>query len=386
LLYLDGNSLGRLPKRTVAAMATTVEDEWGVGLVRSWRTDWVGLPVRVGDQLAPLLGAAAGEVLISDQTSLNLFKLAAAALENTGRPDVVTDGTNFPSDLYILEGVAAAGGGRLRVLDTAPGDAPDPDGIAAMLDESVGLVSLSHVDYRSSARADMAAITAVAHHAGALALWDLSHSVGIYPVDLSGTGADLAVGCTYKYLNGGPGAPGFLYVRSELHDTLDQPIHGWFGHADQFAFDGEYEPAAGIVRFSVGTPPIVSLRGTEAGIAVTSEAGIPAIRAKSIALTSLIIDLYDEHLAGLGFDLLTPRHPELRGGHVGLGHVAAWQITQALLAREVIPDFRAPDVIRLGPAPLYTRFVDVWDAVDVLADVVHSGAYRTYPEAKHIVT
>ena len=386
LLYLDGNSLGRLPKRTIATMALTVEKEWGAGLVRTWRTDWVSLPARVGDRLAPLVGAGPGEVLISDQTSLNLFKLASAALEYTGRPDVVTDTSNFPSDLYILEGVVGARGGQLRVVAAEESAAAMADEIAGALDESVGLVSLSHIDYRSSAVADMAAITAVAHTKGALALWDLSHSVGVYPVDLGESAADLAVGCTYKYLNGGPGAPGFLFVRGDLQDTLRQPIQGWFGHSDQFAFDPEYRPAHGIARFSVGTPPIVSLRGTEMRIELTGEVGIAAIRAKSVALTGLLIDLYDETLASLGFTLITPRRPDRRGSHVGIAHPSAWQITQALLDGGVVPDFRTPDVIRFGLAPLYTRFVDVWDAMEVLVDIMHTESYLDYPLLRHPVT
>ncbi len=386
LLYLDGNSLGRLPKRTIAAMGRTIEKEWAGGLVRSWRTEWVSLPGRVGDRLAPLVGAAPGEVLISDQTSVNLFKLATAALDYTGRPDVVTDSSNFPSDLYILEGVAAARGGRLRLVAPEASAAAKADNIAAALDESVGLVSLSHIDYRSSAVADMAAITAATHTAGALALWDLSHSVGVYPIDLGESGADLAVGCTYKYLNGGPGAPGFLFVRGDLQDELRQPIQGWFGHADQFAFDPEYRPAHGIARFSVGTPPIVSLRGTEAGIELSGEVGISAIRAKSVALTSLLIDLYDAALASLGFTLITPRRAGGRGSHVGIAHPSAWQITQALLDGGVVPDFRAPDVIRFGLAPLYTRFVDVWDAMEVLVDIMQTRRYLDYPLERHAVT
>ena len=386
LLYLDGNSLGRLPKRTVRAMARTIENEWGTGLVRTWRTNWVGLPGRVGDRLAPLVGAAAGEVLIADQTSLNLFKLASAALNHTGRPDVVSDASNFPSDLYILEGITDARGGRLRLLDSDEFAAPNIRDVAAAVDESVGLVSLSHIDYRSSAVADMALITTATHDAGALALWDLSHSVGVFPVDLGGTDADLAVGCTYKYLNGGPGAPGFLFVRRDLQEALRQPIQGWFGHTDQFAFEPEYRPARGIARFSVGTPPIVSLRGTEAGIEITGEVGIAAIRAKSAALTGFLIDLYDEALASLGLTLITSRDPGSRGGHVGVAHPSAWQITQALVDRDVVPDFRAPDVIRIGPAPLYTRFVDLWDAVEALADIVRTEAYRNYPKARHRVT
>jgi len=386
LVYMDGNSLGRLPRRTIDALSHTIETDWGVGLVRSWRTNWVHLPAAVGDKLSELIGAESRETLVSDQTSLNLFKLASAALDATGRSDVVSSASNFPSDLYILDGIASARGGRLRLVDDDGSSAPDPRSIAGALDATVGLVSLSHVDYRSSALADMATITAVAHDADALALWDLSHSVGVYPVDLQGTGADLAVGCTYKYLNGGPGAPGFLYVRRSLQERLDQPIHGWFGHNDQFAFARDYEPAAGIARFAVGTPPIISLRGAEIGIDLVGEVGIGAIRAKSVALTSLLKELIDADPRLEGFTVISPHDADRRGGHVGVSHPSAWQIAQALLDRDVIPDFRAPDVIRLGPSPLYTSFVDVWDAVDVLGDIAATASFENYPEQRHIVT
>lgn len=383
LIYLDGNSLGRLPKTTVAALSAAVETEWGEGLVGSWLEMWLALPHTVGNRLAPLVGAAEGEVLISDQTSVNLYKLASAALDSTSGKDILSSESNFPSDLYILEGVARAAGGRLRLV---PRSAETAESISAGLDERVGLVSLSHVDYRSGALADLAAITSVAHDRGALALFDLSHSVGVVPVMLGAVGADLAVGCTYKYLNGGPGAPGFLYVRRDLQEELRQPIQGWFGHDDQFGFDQDYRPASGIGRFAVGTPPILSLRGTEAGIRVTARAGLEAIRDKSVQLTSYLTDLFDDHLARQGFALGSPRDPTRRGGHVAVRHPAAWQITQALVDQGVVPDFRSPDVIRFGPAPLYTRFTDVRDAVETVAAIVDSKAYEAYPAQRAAVT
>lgn len=386
LLYLDGNSLGRLPTRTVSAIERTVRDEWGSGLVSSWRTRWMDLPFRVGDDLAPLIGAGPGEVVVCDQTSVNLYKLAWAALDHTGRVDIVSDGANFPSDLYILEGLAAARGGRLRVVGADGSDPARTSEVIAAVDGRVGLVALSHVDYRTGAIADMAAITAATHDAGALALWDLSHSVGILPVDLHGHDVDLAVGCTYKYLNGGPGAPAFLFVKTPLQQRLVQPIHGWFGHADPFAFEPAYRPVPSVARFTVGTPPIVSLRGAAEGIALTRRVGTGPIRNKSVALTGLLIDRFDERLAPLGFRLVSPRDPVRRGGHVGIAHSAAWQINQAVLERDLVPDFRAPDVIRLAPVPLYTRFVDVWDAVEIIADVVASGAFRDFPEQRDVVT
>jgi kynureninase len=386
LIYLDGNSLGRLTVGGVEHIETTLHDEWGRGLVRSWRTEWIGLPEQIGDRLAPIIGAAPGEVLITDQTSVNLFKLASAALTATGRSDIVSDESNFPSDLYVLGAVARAAGGRLRRASVDPAIGPTTSDLAPLLGGEVGLVSLSQVGFRSGARADLAEITALAHSAGALALWDLSHSAGVVPVGLNTNNVDLAVGCTYKYLNGGPGAPAFLYVRTDLQERLTTPIPGWFGHADMFAFESGYSPAASIRRFAAGTPPILSLRGAQAGIALSAAAGIQAIRAKSVRLTELLVERFDARLAILGFTLGSPRDPDRRGGHVSLLHQDAYRITQALIARNVIPDFRAPDTIRLGLAPLYTTFAEVWDAVEAIAAVVESGAHRHYPAEPDGVT
>lgn len=386
LIYLDGNSLGRPTVDGVALIEEAMHKEWAHGLVRSWRRDWISLPEQVGDMLAPIIGAGPGEVLIADQTSVNLFKLATAALKATGRSDILSDDSNFPSDLYVLDAVARAAGGRLRASPVDPIAGPSVDDLGPLLDDQVGLVSLSHVGFRSGALADMGAITAMAHDAGALALWDLSHSAGVVPVGLNAHDIDLAVGCTYKYLNGGPGAPAFLYVRSDLQERLATPIPGWFGHADMFAFDPTYSPAPGIRRFAAGTPPILSLRGAQAGISLSAEAGIEAIRAKSVELTEFLIARYDTRLADLGFTLGSPRDPNRRGGHVSLLHSDAYPITQALIDHNVIPDFRAPDTIRLGLAPLYTTFTEVWDAVEAIADVVGSGAYRDYPTEPEGVT
>ncbi len=386
LVYLDGNSLGRPTVDAVERIKTTLHDEWGRGLVRSWRREWIGLPEQVGDLLAPIVGAAPGEVLISDQTSVNLFKLASAALAATGRTDIVSDDSNFPSDLYVLDAVARAAGGCLRIASTAQSTGPTVDDLSPLLNQHVGVVCLSHVGFKTGAIADVDAITAVAHDAGAMVLWDLSHSAGVVPVSLNAHDVDLAVGCTYKYLNGGPGAPAFLYVRRDLQERLATPIPGWFGHADMFAFDPTYSPAPGIRRFAAGTPPILSLRGAQAGIALSAEAGIEAIRAKSTRLTDFLIACYDARLAELGFALGSPRDPDRRGGHVSLHHPHAYPITQALIDRNVIPDFRTPDMIRLGLAPLYTTFTEVWDAVEAIADVVESVGYRGYPAEPEGVT
>ncbi|NNL12778.1 MAG: kynureninase [Acidimicrobiia bacterium] len=386
LIYLDGNSLGRLPKATVDRVRATMAEEWGDGLVRSWRSGWMAEPGSVGARLAPLIGADPDEVLLTDQTSLNLYKLASAALAHQApRSTVLTDSGNFPSDIYVLSGVAGAAGGSVRMVGADP-VAPSTSAIEAALDDQVGLVSLSHVNFKSGALLDMSSITTAAHEAGAMVLWDLSHSVGAVPIDLRGSGVDLAVGCTYKYLNGGPGSPAFLYVARHLQDTLVQPIHGWWGQEDMFGFGLKYQPAPGMDRFATGTMPILSLAGAGVGIDLTAEAGIDRIRSKSVALTSLIVDLFDELPAGYGFSLGSPRDDGVRGSHVSLRHPDGYRITQALIERNVIPDFRAPDVVRLGAAALYTRFVDVWDAFERLREIMESGAHEEFTDERSGVT
>lgn len=388
LLYLDGNSLGRLPRRTVARLERVVRDEWGGELVRAW-SHWIRLPRDVGDLIGRhLVGAADSQVVVADSTSVNLYRLAAAALAH--RPDrgvVVTDDDNFPTDRYVLAGAAAERGRELRLLHTDPDEGVDPDALAAAVDDDVALVSLSHVAYRSGALADMAAVNEVAHRRGALVLWDLCHSAGAVPVELDAAGTDLAVGCTYKYLNGGPGSPAFLYVRRDLQARLANPVQGWFGQRDQFAMDPAYEPVADIGRFLVGTPPVLSVVAVEEGVRLLAEAGIDRLHEKAMALTDYLIALADTRLAGRGFEVASPRDPRRRGGHVTLHHPQAWQISQALVAEaKVVPDHRTPDRLRLGPAPLYTRFTDVWDAVDRLVTLVDSGAHETYPAALSEVT
>jgi kynureninase len=388
LIYLDGNSLGRLPAATAGRIQGAIAGEWGVGLIRSW-SEWVDLPRRVGDAIATgVLEARPGEVLVGDSTTVNLYKLAAAALD--ARPDrrvIVTDDDNFPTDLYVLQGLATARGLELRVVHTDVDAGPDLDVLAAALDSEVALVSLSHVAYRSGALLDMAAITAAAHAAGALTLWDLSHSAGSVPVPLTSSGADLAVGCTYKYLNGGPGAPAYLYVRSELQNQLQQPIWGWFGQRHQFAMGSAYDPLDGIERFGVGTPPVLGLYGVEEGVRLLAEAGVARLRGKGAALTSYLVELADAWLAPLGFRLASPRDAERRGAHVSLYHPQAWQVCQALIERgRVIPDFRTPDRLRLGLAALTTSFADVWDACDRLRRLVEAGAHLDYPAERARVT
>lgn len=343
-------------------------------------------PAEIGARLAPLIGAHPDEVLMTDQTSLNLYKLAVAGLAfQAPRSTVLTDSGNFPSDIYVLNGVAQQAGGSVRMVGADP-VAPSTSAIAAALDEQVGLVSLSHVNFKSGALLDMASITRVAHDAGALVLWDLSHSVGVVPVDLHGSGADLAVGCTYKYLNGGPGAPAFLFVARELQEKLAQPIQGWWGQENMFGFDLDYRPAAGMARFATGTMPILSLIGADVGVDISVEAGIDAIRTKSRALTALMVELFDELPVEYGFSLGSPRAAEQRGGHVSLRHQDGFRIAQALIDRGVVPDFRAPDVIRLGAAPLYIGFVEVWNAFARLRDIMDTGGHLDFPAEPSGVT
>ncbi|MFL6131090.1 MAG: kynureninase [Mycobacteriales bacterium] len=380
LRYLDGNSLGRLPRATVDRLATVVREEWGRGLIRSW-TSWMSLCRDVGDLIATaVVGARPGEVVVSDSTTVNLYKLAAAALDaRPGRTVVLATADEFPTDRYVLQGLCSARGLALREVESDIDAGVSVASVRAALDRSVALVCLSHVAYRSGALADLPAITAAAHEAGALVLWDLSHSGGSVPVDLAGAGADLAVGCTYKYLNGGPGAPAYLYVRTDLQDRLRQPVQGWFGTVDQFGMGPAYEPAAGIDRFLVGTPPVLGMAAVQEGVRLTAEAGIDRLRDKGVAMTSYLVSLADEWLAPLGFRLASPRDPALRGSHVSLYHPQAWQVSQAMVDRGVVPDYRTPDRLRLGPAPLTSRFVDVHDALATARSIVLAGEHLGYP-------
>ena len=380
-IYVDGNSLGRLPVAAREALAARVE-EWGERLVTAW-PDWIDLPREVGDLLArAALGARPGEVVVSDSTTVNLYKLARAALAVREGP-VVTDAANFPTDRYVLEGL----GRELLLFEADPVEGPAVEDVERACAGGAALVCLSHVAYRSGALADMRAITEAAHAAGALVLWDLSHSAGSVAVELEASGVDLAVGCTYKYLCGGPGAPAFLYVRSELQERLRSPIQGWFGQRDQFEMGQRYDPEPGIARFLAGTPPILDLTAVRAGVELVEEAGIEAIEAKGRALTAYGVELADEWLAPLGFELGSPRDPTRRGAHVSLRHPEAWQITRALVERaDVVPDFRGPDSVRLGFPPLYTRFADVREALDRLRTLVALGAHKAFPPERARVT
>jgi kynureninase len=382
-IYLDGNSLGRLPRATRERVIEGL-DEWGDRLVSGWE-EWIDMPARIGDALAEgVLGARPGEVIVSDSTTINLFKLCSAALDAyrlSAQGAVVTDRDNFPTDRYVLEGLAEQRGLTLRMLD-------QPEDLeSALNDGTVALVVLSHVNYRTGALADLRGLTDVARRYDARVVWDLCHSAGALPVDLRENGVELAVGCSYKYLNGGPGAPAFLYVAQEVQPRLRTPIQGWFGQRDQFDMDRDYDPVEGVGRFMAGTPGILGLAAVEEGVRLTAEAGIGPLREKSVALCELIVALHGAWLAPLGFELGSPRDPEVRGSHVSLRHAEAWPICRALIERAgVIPDYRGPDSIRLGVAPLYTRYVDVWDALDRLRRLVERGEQRLVDAARSRVT
>jgi kynureninase len=387
LIYLDGNSLGRLPHETKRLLAQVIDEEWGADLINGWDR-WITLGREAGDLIgAHVVQAEPGEVVVSDSTTVNLYKLAEAAV--AARPDrrvIVTDDDNFPTDLYVLQGVAQAHGLELRVVPSDLDEGVSTAAVRTALDPDVALVSFSHVAYRSGAIADLHAVTAAAHEVGALALWDLSHSAGSVPVPLRDARVDLAVGCTYKHLNGGPGAPAFLYVRGDLQAALRQPIWGWFGQRDQFAMGRSYDPVDSVDRFLVGTPPVLGLYGTLSGVRITAEAGIDAIATKARQLTDFMIDLYDEWLVPLGFALASPRDGRRRGAHLTLHHPRAWQVCQALKAERVIPDFRTPDRLRLGVAPLYTSFGDVCEGMARLRAIVGEGRHLAFPEERSRVT
>lgn len=391
LVYLDGNSLGRLPQATVGCVQRVVGEQWGRGLIGSWNQHWLGLSKRIGEKIGQLIGAKPGETIVCDSTSVNLYKLAWALLQDRGdRKKIITDSANFPTDVYVLAGIGQhlAPPLELRMVDLPT---TDPTAILETLneaiDEQTALVCLSHVHFKSGFAFDIAAVTRLAHARGTRILWDLSHSVGAMPIDLAGADVDAAVGCTYKYLNGGPGAPAFLMVRSDLQSLLRNPIQGWFGSANPFQFSLDYCPHPAIERFVVGTPPVLSLAAIEPGVDLVLEAGIENLRERSIGLTELFIERYDDQLKQLGYSLQTPREAAMRGSHVSIGHEHGWQITQALIEKYgVIPDFREPNTIRFGITPLYTIRQDIEQAITALTDAVSSGSYRNYSATRQGVT
>ena len=398
MVYLDGNSLGAMPRATAARVADVVTREWGQDLIKSWNSaGWFALPQRMGNMIAPLVGAGQDEVVATDSTSVNLYKVLHAAINiakskksGTTPQILLSERANFPTDLYIAQGLCAAQGLTLKLVEA--------DGIAAALadtsDGEVAVLMLTHVNYRTGAMYDMRAVTAAAHAAGALVVWDLAHSAGAVPVDLTGADADFAVGCGYKYLNGGPGAPAFVWVHPRHADQFSQPLSGWWGHAAPFAFTPEYRPAPGITRYLCGTQPLISLSALECGLDVFHAAealgGMAALRTKSLALTDLFIALVEERCAGHGLALVTPRAHAERGSQVCLSREkGAYAIVQALIARNVVGDFRAgdppgqadgvvamPDILRFGFTPLYIGFEDVWNAVEQLRQVLASGEWQ----------
>ncbi len=390
LIYLDGNSLGRLPRRSIERASQVVAHEWGRRLIRGWGEGWFTAPQRIGAKIAQLIGAQPDEVIVADSTSVNFFKLVMAALAT--RPDrstVVTDELNFPSDLYLLQGALRLAGPdrRLVRVHSADGLTVPLEALQAAITPDTALVTLTHTTFKSGYIYDMPAVTELAHAAGALMLWDLSHSAGAMPLAVGAAGADLAVGCTYKYLNGGPGAPAFLFVRRDLQDALVNPLWGWFGQKGQFDFKLDYEPGPGLQRFQVGTPPMLSLAAVEPGVDLLLEAGLDRLRAKSVQQTEYLIALWQALLRPLGVALNSPRDSARRGSHVSLGHPDGLRIDRALIEEmNVIPDFRYPDNIRLGVAPLYTSFADLYEGISRLRRVLVERLYEKYPVERPEVT
>jgi len=370
--YLDGNSLGRLPKGVAEAMEAFIRDQWGGRLIRGWGEGWMNLPTNLGDRIAKAaLGARPGQVVVGESTTVVLYKLARAALDaRPGRRTIIVDTDNFPTDRYLAEGIAAERGCQLRWMSTDPAAGVTVEQVAANLDDDVALVIASHASYRSAWLADMQAVTALAHEAGALTLWDLSHSVGCVPIRLDDFGVDLAAGCTYKYLNGGPGSPAFAYVRAEHQAAMRQPIWGWLGSEEPFAMGAGYVPAGGVRSMLSGTPHVVSMIALGVALGHLEQAGIAAVREKSVALTSLAVELADAWLAGDGVQMASPREPDRRGGHVTLRREDFQPVKDRLWARGVIPDFRFPDGIRLGLAPLTTSFSELVQAMVIFAEEV----------------
>jgi len=372
LIYLDGNSLGPLSKEVEKTLSTTIREQWGEGLIGSWNdSHWIDLPERVGDKIAPLVGADAGEVIASDSVSVNIFKLAAAAVRMVPKRSVlITEPGNFPTDLYMLQGLKELLGDQLQLILV------EPDRLADGLSSDTALVLLTHVHYKTGRMLDMGSITQQVQDAGALMLWDLSHSTGAVPVELNQCNVDFAVGCGYKYLNGGPGAPGYAFVASRHQAGLRQPLTGWFGHQNPFAMSDDYQPADGIRQLLSGTPSVLGLSALEAAVGQVVAADIHKLRYKSLQLSRLFEQLVSQRLAPYGFTSDSPDEPEQRGSQVALLHPSAYAIVQALIAAGVVGDFRPPNVLRFGLAPLYLRFQDIWDAVTTLAEIMESGRWQ----------
>jgi len=371
LIYLDGNSLGMLPKAAIARQRSVVEEEWGEGLIRSWNTHhWIEAPERIGAKIAGLIGAQPHEVIAADSVSVNLFKLiVAASALSPERPVLLSEKGNFPTDLHVASGAAQIVP-RLRL------EIVERDAIEDAIGPETNILLLTHVHYKSARRFPMEAMTRKARDAGARLIWDLSHSAGAVPLDLNRDGVELAVGCGYKYLNGGPGAPAFLYIAEALQERLSNPLRGWMGHAAPFAFADDYAPASGIRRFLAGTPPIVSMAALESGIDTFADADMAILWAKSVALFDFFADLVERECAGFGLELASPRESDARGSHISFTHPGAFALCQALIADNVIGDFREPDIVRFGLTPLYLGYADVWEAVSRMRRILESESWR----------
>jgi kynureninase len=394
LVYMDGNSLGRLPLLTAEHLEYAIREQWGRKLIRSWNEHWYDLSVHLGKKIARIIGARPDEVIVSDSTSVNLYKLAFGALiAREGREEIISDQLNFPTDLYILQGLIKQLGGThsLKLLKSPDGISVDITELQRMIHSGTALLSLSHVLYKSSYMYDMEKVNRIAHQHDALVLWDLSHSAGAVPVDLTRAGADLAVGCTYKYLNGGPGSPAFLYVRKDLQEQMENPVQGWFGEQNPFEFSLQYRASGGIRKFLTGTPPVISMSGLEPALDMILDAGIEAIRIKSEALSEYLLLLARKWLTGKGVSLGSPEPVERRGSHISLKHPEGYRICKALTDPgvgdgPVIPDFREPDNIRLGISPLYTGYEDIFRAMVQIKEIISRKMYENYPQIRDQVT
>ena len=375
LIYFDGNSLGPLPKCTIHTLETMIQKEWGNGLIGSWnKENWINMPRELGNKIAPLVGAKLGEVIVVDSTSVNLFKvLTSALLLNKNRRVIVSEAENFPSDLYILEGVNKMFGESYERHLIEEGDYE----IDKYIDTSTAVVMLSHVNYKTGLISDIKRITSIAHEKGALVIWDLSHSVGVMPLYLHDCGVDFAVGCTYKHLNGGPGAPGFLYVHKSLIEKVSQPLTGWMGHIQPFEFAVNYQPANDICKYICGTPPIIAYKAIESGLTVFEQVSMNVVREKSIKLSEMFIQLMQQECIKFGFELFSPRNAEQRGSQVSFTHGNGFSIMQTLISHSVVGDFRQPNILRFGFSPLYMRFEDVWDAVICLREIMQTKEWQS---------
>jgi len=390
-IYMDGNSLGRLPLAVVERTREVVTREWGKNLISSWNQGWWESPIRIGEKVAELIGASPGQVIVCDSVSIDLFKLTMAVLSRqTGRTKIITDTLNFPSDLYVLQGCVNLLGNRHKIVRIGSQDGeltPDLDDLYAAIDQDTALVTLSHVTFKSGYLYDLAAITEKAHQVGALVIWDLCHSVGALPIDLDGCKVDFALGCSYKYLNGGPGSPAFIYASHKMQENAMSPIWGWWSQNAPFAFDLDYTSATGMKKFLTGSQSILSMLGLEAALAPHLQAGMQPLRDKSIQMSEYFIQLSDSILAPLGFKLGSPRDPNRRGSHISLRHPEGYRINRVLIDElNVIPDFREPDNIRFGLAPLYTTFCDVWEAIERTRQAVADRLFEKIPPTRLTVT